>query len=195
MRDHEGNWTNLPASYLAPSGNGQELWRASYHRSSNLHDLEFVVRYEVAGQVYWDNNNGQNYYVAANAGVYLAPGFTVLANSFAPYTINYAPGQPFQFYGSVAVQNIDYAKSVTIVYSTDGWQTVNEVSAQYSPGYYYGMYSSTSNPNQFGVEVWTFNMNLGYATEVEYAIRYEVNGQTFWDNNNGLDYYTEIRDL
>ena len=50
---------------------------------------------------------------------------------------------------------------------------------------------TTPNPNAAGFEEWTFGLDVGSATSVEYAIAYTADGQTYWDNNFG-DNYTSV---
>ena len=103
-----------------------------------------------------------------------------------------------QMRGSVLVRNLAYHKQVVIRYTTDNWNTYTDVNA---------WYSQTSNFNPYGdsnysAEFWNFEgetltftkahsgQSLAGAmpNDIQFAIRYTVNGQTFWDNNNGQNY-------
>jgi len=78
--------------------------------------------------------------------------------------------------GEVEVENLDYNKTVEIVYNAgQGWETV---AASFK--------SDAGN----GKERWSFSKSLGYISnpEVQFAVKYSVNGQEYWDNNNGEDY-------
>lgn len=92
------------------------------------------------------------------------------------------------FTGQVTLKNLAYAKQVEIVYTVDGWQTQRQASAAYSSTFWYGAYSSASNPNALGAEEWTFGLDVSGGSTVEYAIAYTVDGQTYWDNNFGHNY-------
>ncbi len=176
-----GVWTNLKASYKAPAGNGWETWELFLNSTSdlivtNLAD-EFVLGYTVSGSTYWDNNAGQNYRLAKNAGPLLGRGVMVSA------VYLYNAGN-----GAVDVRNVGYTKEVTIVYTTNNWKTVHTVQASYAgPRVYYG-YSAFDNPNIYGVERWYFFVPSFYGQTLQYAVKYTVNGQTYWDNNEGANY-------
>ena len=58
--------------------------------------------------------------------------------------------------------------------------------------YWSSAYSTAANPNSYGYETWNFKLDVGNATQVEYAISYTANGQTYWDNNYGRNYFTRI---
>lgn len=63
------------------------------------------------------------------------------------------------------------------MYSTDGWQSVREAAATFA--------RSTSD----GMEYWAFRVEVEPgAADLRFAIRYQVAGQTHWDNNLGRDY-------
>ncbi len=76
----------------------------------------------------------------------------------------------------IEVANLGYDKEVTLhhyVPFQGGWTT--------APAAYVG-------PSRDGYEFWKVSKTiLGGGTS--FAIEYEVNGQTYWDNNNGADYF------
>lgn len=176
-----GTWTNLQAEYRGPAGNGWETWELGFNSVYNplmgMIADEFVIGYTVSGQTYWDNNGGQNYRLAKNAGPLLGKEMMVAA------VYLYTAGN-----GAVDVRNIGYAKEVTVVYTTNNWKHTLTASASYAgPRVYYG-YSSFDNPNMYGVERWYFFIPSFYGQTVQYAVKYTVNGQTYWDNNEGANY-------
>ena len=84
--------------------------------------------------------------------------------------------------GYIGVKNIAYNnnKNITIYYSFDGEEWYNCVPA----------YCSLTWKNY---EVWRFETagkTPGYkgTVTVQFTIKYEVDGQTYWDNNNGKSY-------
>jgi len=83
----------------------------------------------------------------------------------------------------VYVKNLGYHKNIEIVYTTDNGATWNTASASYKTTF-------VNNPDKTD-ELWSaeFDVPAG-TTEVEYAVKYEVNGQTYWDNNFGENYKT-----
>lgn len=94
----------------------------------------------------------------------------------------------YGFTGNVEVANLGYAKNVTVHYTTDD---VNWYDAE---AQYVGPTSSTH-------EKWNFAISTSSLTKdhpelrdlnfVRFAIKYTVNGNTYWDNNNSLNYYNE----
>lgn len=180
MKDASGAWFDLPASYAGPAETGFEVWKIShaFPTTEPLRDLEFVAKYTVNGQTYWDNNNGQNYFLGRNDGT-LLNGVNVLVSSAYLRTDGTLDV-------SVDVRNIAYSKTVTVVYTTNGGQTWNNASASYVPGYTYG-YAYLASPNAQGVERWSVSTNIG-AQSVLFGVRYNVNGTYYWDTNFGPNY-------
>ena len=74
--------------------------------------------------------------------------------------------------GYARVANIGYAKEVFAHCTTDEWKTVTNVYAQYV--------SSSENTDRFSFQLPEFTTH--------FALGYEVNGQTYWDNNDGNNY-------
>lgn len=187
----DGSWIDVPLRYNRSISGNREVWRAAYQPAINTtYDPEFVLKYVVNGQTYWDNNAGQNYTIARDSGFRLAAGVNVYNGNYAPQvTIGLNSSS---LYGYVTVRNLGPTKAVRIHYSTNNWATTRIVSAAYSSAYWLGSYSTASNPNQYGFEEWSFRLNIGTANQVDYAIEYVVNGQTYWDNNEGLNYHTNL---
>lgn len=99
-------------------------------------------------------------------------------NSVESKMIDAAAG--YTVYGLTAkikVKNIAYVKKVTLHYKDslyDRWQDCE------------AKYEGASND---GYEIWTVTQAF-VGDYIQYAIKYEVNGQTYWDNNSGKDYFT-----
>lgn len=57
-----GEWTELPASYKGPLSFGFEEWiiNTDFARSGSA--IDFAIKYQVGGQIYWDNNEYKNYH-------------------------------------------------------------------------------------------------------------------------------------
>lgn len=88
------------------------------------------------------------------------------------------------YFGYIAVKNFAYDKKVTVHYSYTGPQASNvwnDVAATY-----------VKTNALDGYEIWRFETpsefdHYGFG-QIQYCIKYEVNGQTYWDNNNGKNY-------
>lgn len=103
-------------------------------------------------------------------------------------SVIYKPGY-VGFSGNIEVANLGPVKKVSVHYTTDDnkWYDTNAV--------YVG-------PTDAQHEKWHFNISTnGSTTEhselkdlkfIKYAIKYEVNGQTYWDNNGTENYYNEV---
>lgn len=173
-----GAWFEIPASYERSAGDNKEIWGAY----TNTDLTQFAVRYTVLGQTYWDSQNGANYTLVGQ-GQNLYHGINVLA------------ARPASLYGTSSsaslaayVRNLAYGKQVNVVYTTDGWATVRTAPLGYEYREYYG-YGSAASPDDAGIELWSGSFDVGSsASRIDYAVSYQVNGQTYWDNNRGANY-------
>jgi hypothetical protein len=97
------------------------------------------------------------------------------------------------FLGSVAVANYADEKSVICRFTFNHWDTIYEVHAQYA-------YSLTGTDPQNEVDHFLFTLKLPDMALVQpgiktfqCCIKYIVNGQEYWDNNNGLNYQVSFK--
>ena len=80
--------------------------------------------------------------------------------------------------GIVVVENLAFEKTVTVRYSLDEWRSFSETLGNYIPN------SSTGNTDRF-----LFVITVPRRSKsVEFAIRFSISGQEFWDNNHGRNY-------
>ncbi|KAI8395946.1 hypothetical protein FOFC_21476 [Fusarium oxysporum] len=84
--------------------------------------------------------------------------------------------------GSVAVANIAFQKAVTCRFILDYWETTSEVAADYS-------HEIRPREMPLGHDRFTFSIKLADTANLEsktlfLCVRYTVNGQDYWDNNN-----------
>ncbi|KAK9365943.1 putative phosphatase regulatory subunit-domain-containing protein [Lipomyces kononenkoae] len=94
--------------------------------------------------------------------------------------------------GHVAVKNIAFSKWVAAKFTVDYWKTVSEVAADFTdvlPG-------RSPRPPQ-GYDRFTFSIKLQDFSKLEhktmfFCVRYNVNGQEYWDNNDGRNYQVEF---
>lgn len=137
-------------------------------------EIEFAVYYTVNGQTYWDNNKGLNYRVSQDdMCIYPAP-VQLLDAQLIQKNGGYCAE------GRIAVQNLAYDKQVGVVFSVDHGTSWNTLSATY-----------TAQFSKQGWEVWTFSQPLGQVSGGDvfrFAVRYDVNGETWWDNLHFYDY-------
>lgn len=181
---YAGNWVDIPLRYEQSIDNDEEIWVGEVEPDTEIYSDEFVIKYTVDGQTYWDNNNGDNYSMLVNIGAYLAPEIEVSVDKY--YT---------RFAGTYFNINVDARRNygavgaVEIVYSTDGWTTTNRVSLSYQRYFRVGYAHYIQSPNQFDIDKWETSVRLDPdISSVEYAIVYKVNGQEYWDNNYGKNY-------
>ncbi len=192
-----GTWVDINAVYLGTAEPGFEIWTAclnwtSVNNSVNPYGNTFCLKMVANGTTYWDNNSGANYTLSQNGGELLGAGYNV-AQSFASAYKNFTTGKA-HFNGNIAVRNLSPTKSVTIVYTINSWQTQSSVAALYSSTWTVSNGTSIPSPNAVGVENWIFDVNTGaQVADMEYVIKYFVNGTTYYDNNHGKNYKLYVR--
>jgi Carbohydrate/starch-binding module (family 21) len=71
-----------------------------------------------------------------------------------------------------------------VIYTTDRWVHAEKARASFREA----GNAQLGHPN----EVWDFSAPLGrqkdFSVEVRFALRYQVDGKVYWDDNVGLDY-------
>ncbi|KAJ3113879.1 glycoside hydrolase 15 protein [Phlyctochytrium bullatum] len=195
-----GNWNNgnnqLTASYKQSVANGFELWTFSATAPLNLGTNSLLyLKYDVNGQSYFDNNAQQNYKLSGGsnpppppppppppsggetpvtevAGFHPNDGRNVLVNRYS------CKGSTLS--GAVWVRNLGFTKSVLITASNPaGNQWTFTVPASFS-----GQYEKDGS-----WELWTFSKTLyGIGSGSQFYVKYDVQGQTFYDSNNSGNY-------
>ncbi|KAH7189787.1 putative phosphatase regulatory subunit-domain-containing protein [Fusarium oxysporum] len=93
--------------------------------------------------------------------------------------------------GSVAVANIAFQKAVTCRFTLDYWKTTSEVAADYS-------HEILPRETPLGHDRFTFSIKLADTANLEsktlfLCVRYTVNGQDYWDNNNSSNFQAHFR--
>ena len=83
--------------------------------------------------------------------------------------------------GYVRVTNIAYHKKVQVRWTTDAWHRHQDIECTYS--------HTLQNSN---TDCFTFKLPIS-GEQMELALLYTVNGQTFWDNNGGRNYKVAIK--
>ena len=81
--------------------------------------------------------------------------------------------------GKINVANISFHKNIVVRSTVDDWQTYKESQAEFVGA------STTNNIiDNFG-----FSLSFPYSAEkLQFAIRYEVCGEVYWDNHAGDNY-------
>ncbi len=92
--------------------------------------------------------------------------------------------------GTVAVQNLAFQKQVVARFTFDYWKTTSEVVADFNT-------DVRRKPNHDGLDRFNFSIRLIDQANLEnrtlfFCVRYTVNGQDFWDNNNNLNYQVDF---
>ncbi|MCP3140896.1 carbohydrate-binding protein [Pyxidicoccus xibeiensis] len=173
-------WSETAAGYFGAAPSGYESWSFTQDVPAGA-EARFALRYTVAGQTFWDNNGGGDYRVGGAS----APEFLLGSRAVKLDTAVLGPSRSgFFVTGYLVLKNLAYAKNVVTLSSSDNWATVQEFSAVYReavPG---------SGGSQ---ERWLFSIPVypqGSPTvpTVRFAIRYTVDGVTYWDNNLGWQY-------
>jgi len=93
--------------------------------------------------------------------------------------------------GSVVVANLAFQKYVTCRFTLDYWKTTSEV---------VGEYLSEVRPKETpeGHDRFNFTIKLSDLANLEsktlyFCVRYNVNGQEYWDNNGGTNFQVDFR--
>ena len=192
LRESDGAWIDLPASFVEGLPDGRERWRASVIYGQGAcptaktapDTFEFAVKVSTRAGDTWDHAGGANYSALKASGSFLGD----IQVAAAGMSLSLAQDGSHVFRADAFVRNIAYGKSVDVVYSTDGWQTVQTASLEYTPTYVLG-YGSYASPNVNGIEVWGRTSMTVPAGCVDFAIRYRVNESEYWDNDFGRNFH------
>ncbi|SEL22135.1 Carbohydrate/starch-binding module (family 21) [Aquimarina amphilecti] len=195
----DGNWDQIPLAYNQSVDNGQnEIWFGEYSLSgygvNQVYADAFVVRYDVNGTTYWDNNNGSDYKMSRTEGFFFADSNINVSVDTDFVGLSYsAYDDQNRFNITVDVRNLDPNKEVGVVYSSDGWKTQKYLPLIYRQFWSNGPFYTIQSPNNFGIERWQgYTLLSASDDQLEYAIVYRVNGKEYWDNNYGENYMVNV---
>jgi hypothetical protein len=179
-----GTWSNQALGWIANFAD-YDLFglRAPYTE-------EFVIKYVVNGETFWDNNNGRHYHLTNFTN---AVGGNVMLNK-AIARIGTEAGGGFVFTtswveGEVYVNNLSFGKQVGIRLSSDGGITWQDTAATFAGNITEGTFATSS-----GAEVWRFKtpeLNINQASNTfQFAMYFRnlATGEMFWDNNFDQNY-------
>jgi hypothetical protein len=175
---NSGTWAFFPCSYKRSVPGNNEVWQASI----NATEIDqFVLKYQVEGNTYWDNNSGYDYRLATGPAHTDGIGTAVINPNILVVAVDVDPSG--KLIVEMLVKNIDFAKTVAITYTTNNWATF-----QNAFGIYKRNYPPAKQPHQADTELWEVNVPVGIGTKGSFAAFYTVGGATYWDNNFTLNY-------
>lgn len=92
--------------------------------------------------------------------------------------------------GSVIVANYSFEKCVVVRFTLDYWKTTSEVVAEH--------HQDSRQPKHDGYDRFNFNIRLADQANLEaktmfFCVKYSVNGQEYWDNNNSINFQVDFR--
>lgn len=139
--------------------------------------------YELTG---WDSDYGKNYHFPVEGTAFdVVHGEDVkLVSAETAYGPCSSCGR---FFGEIEVRNIDYHKSVQVAYTVIGGGSTDDGAWHAVDAEFLGM-SSGGEFERWGFETTGAPFLFG---ETRFAVRYDVDGQTHWDNNCGWNYQLE----
>jgi hypothetical protein len=179
-------WKNHSLSWTAPTFGNYDLFTGTVNEEVE----QFVIRYSVNGQTFWDNNNGQNYdfrsdlaFVGSNVVLYKATARqgTQAGGGFTATTS--------WLEGEILVNNFGFSKNVGIVITVDGGANWTAVEGNLAQSTADGKFSGSGR-------VWNFKtpeLNLNPASDKFFFAVFHrdlASGKEFWDNNFGQNYQT-----
>ena len=92
--------------------------------------------------------------------------------------------------GDVIVRNLAFHKLVVVRFTLDYWKTTSEVVAEYNN-------DLRRNQVAHDCDLFTFRIKLEDQANLEnktmfFCVRYNVNGQEYWDSNNSVNYQVDF---
>ena len=156
-------WSETNATFYTNLNSETEIWRATL---SGAGLTEFKIKYVGDNITYWDNN-GNTRQFSNPLGEANVQALRTGCKVYSCYDI-YA-----------AIKNIAYTKEVKVRYTQNNWATYQEANLQYD-------HTITGTDT----EIWktTLSLDSDQMGNFQYCISYQVNGQTYWDNNFGANY-------
>lgn len=88
----------------------------------------------------------------------------------------------FAVLGLIRVQNLSFHKDVTVRYTTDNWRTYRDIWSDYVSS------AADKSSDKFTFRISLHCLLFNDRQNIEFAIRFKVNGEEYWDNNDGLNY-------
>lgn len=181
--------TTVTGTYYTTWNNGEEEWHIKITLPSYHNIVSFNAWYQDgAGHTYYDDNNGELHVTTVGSGSVAV--IQMYGDSFTNVAVDRTG-----VHGTISarVADVDYNKQVSMVYTTDNWQTVHWMDMGSGQNQWHWVEDYGND-----YERWAVDVNLpGNVQQFQYAIRYRhgvVNGAyayEFWDNNNGQNYVVQ----
>ncbi len=193
----DGVWETLPAAYVAPSGQGGEIWVARISRQASPTvslpgNIEFVCVLRAGGVEVWTKPERGNFRSEADSGLQLGPAEPILHVGYAPRLEE----DQRTLVIDVAVSSGLQPQDVFVDWSDDGWRTKRSTPCSLARDHWdKTQQSNARNPNQYGVQLWTARLRLRDAYRIEYAVGCATRAGERWDNNRGLNYTARHAEL
>jgi hypothetical protein len=177
-RSEGGAWHETPAQFLAVTDNGHpdhQLWSFRGVGEGVEGVSEMWVRYRAGGTEYASEHyrgrvGQQNGFGAIALSAPMGAGIDV-ATKEATF-VNGISGSALDV--TVLVRNVAFEKELSIVYTTDDWETYDWATGHYVYG----------DGTIGGGERWDVHLDLPAGTSnIEYAVSATQNGNEAWDNN------------
>jgi hypothetical protein len=88
----------------------------------------------------------------------------------------------------ILVKNYGHAKTITIHYTYDNWRTMNDQQALFDKSI---ITSENVTSDHLGKDRFKVDLNLDLNLkncDLQFAVKYEVNKQVYWNNNSGFNF-------
>ena len=181
----DGATSDVAAHYVRSTGDGREVGAAdrdySSFRGEAPRDLAFDVRFGENGRLHVDDDGGRGYAIGQNAWATLSLDDVLLESASLD-------SRQAQMTLALYVKNLAYQKALTVVYTTDHWATTRTAAAHYTGATLSFGGAPIANPDAAGVERWIATVPVSAQGPLEFAIAYDVNGATRWDNDFHRNY-------
>ena len=172
------SWNLHPCRYSRSVPNNAEIWEASV----GLLIDRFGVEYQDLANLYVDTNGGHYYSLDTRvAEGTVGVGSAVINRNVLGVTWGLDAGGNLAV--DVLVKNIGFEKQVAIVYTTNGWLTLQHAFGSYSQSL-----APVRLPHQPNAELWEIVAPVRAGESGQFAAFLTVAGTTYWDNNFGANY-------
>ncbi|OHX38040.1 endonuclease [Methylomonas sp. LWB] len=183
----DGVWQRLPASYLAKTPEGGEVWHAVAEFGAEAGSalpggIRFALHYRWPDGEAWDNNLGRDYQTRAGSGHHLADDL-VLQTLTLPTALDLETVEWPVVVATDATLDIDH---VSVHWSGDGWRRTRQAPCKAA-----GRRRKPVAGPATGLKparLWHTRLRIGEAFRIEYCIAAHTRSRSYWDNRAGQNY-------